>query len=120
MSSRRKKSSPETTHAAVTASGTGTALTAQGMKNISVQIVATSVSSGGVFALEGSLDGTSFGVLTPKTTAAANLAVSNRLFTVSANGTYILEYENVSVKDVHVNLSTRTDGTYTVKVWMSD
>jgi hypothetical protein len=119
--SRKKRSSPETTHSAVVAAGTGTALGAQGMSKATVQIVATNISAGGgVFALEGSDEGPSYGVLTSKTTASAGLAVTNRLFTVSANGTYILEYVDLSLFSVRVNFSTRTDGTYTIKVFMSE
>ena len=117
---RIKRSSPDTLLNAVAAQGAGSAVTAQGFSKATLQVVASSVSSGGVIALDGSVDGTSFGPLTPKAVAGANLAVTNRLFTISSNGTYLIEYEGLAVKDVKANLSTRTDGTYTAKVWLSD
>jgi hypothetical protein len=71
------------------------------------------VTAGGVIQLEGSQDGSSWGLLTPDDGDAAGLAIANRQGTISANGTYLLEYHNVKVEYVRANLSARTDGTYT-------
>ncbi len=117
---RRKKSSPETLLDGVTSTGAGSGVTADGLKNMTLQVVASSVTSGGTIQLEGSLDGTSYGLLTPKDGDQTNLAVSNRQGVISADGIYLLEYENVAVSKVRAHLSARTDGTYTAKVWMAE
>lgn len=117
---RRKKSSPETLLTGVVATGAGSAVTADGLKNLTLQVVATNVSSGGSMGLEGTVDGTSFGLLTPKDGDQSGLAINNRLGAISSNGTFLLEYENVAVKKVRANLSARSDGTFTAKVWMAE
>jgi hypothetical protein len=109
-----------TSLSAVTATGAGSTAGADGRGKISLQVVAASVSTGGAIVLEGTLDDSSWCRLTPKDGDMTGLAIANRVGTISASGTYILEYENVNALKVRANLVTRTDGTYTAKIRVSD
>lgn len=105
-----------TSLSAVTATGAGTALGADGRRNLSMQIDASSVSTGGTLVLEGTLDDSTWCPLKPVSSAMTGLAMSNRVLTVSATGTYIVHYTNKCVLKIRANLTGRTDGTYTVKI----
>ncbi|MHC4501809.1 MAG: hypothetical protein ACYTFI_00770 [Planctomycetota bacterium] len=109
-----------TSLSAAVAAAAGTAINADGRGSASMQIDASAVSTGGTVVLEGSLDGTTWARLTPKDGDAAGLAIANRIGTISATGTYIMEYENICALKLRANLLTRTDGTYTVQIRVKD
>lgn len=109
-----------TSLSAVTGTGAGSTLNASGRRSMSMQIAATSVSSGCTIVLEGTLDDSKWSRLTPKDGDASGLAIANRVGTISATGDYIMEYENVCALKVRANILTRSDGTYTAKVRVQD
>lgn len=109
-----------TSLSAVVATGAGAELNADGRHSASVQIAATSVSSGAQFVLEGTLDDVKWSYLTPKDGDQANLAIGNRIGVISSTGDYILEYENICALKVRANCVAWTDGTYTAKIRVQD
>ena len=115
-----KRDSPVTLLSAVVATGAGSATLAYGFSRATVAVTVTSETTGGVLQIEGSVDGTSFGILTPTGSVVSGCAISNGLITLSADGTYIVKFEGLALKEIRANLSARTDGTYTVKVSMAE
>jgi hypothetical protein len=83
----------------VVATGAGTAQDTGKFTRFTAQIIATSVTTGGTMAIQGSLDGTNWGNIS--STA------------VSANGSTMVNFEG-AYPQVRGNLTARTDGTYTV------
>jgi len=105
---------------AVGATGAGTAVPSDGRSRISMQVDVATVTTGGAIVLEGTLDGETWARLTPKDGDATGLVIANRIGTISATGTYIMEYENVCVAQVRPNITAWTDGAWTVQVRTQD
>lgn len=85
---------------AVVTTGAGSSVEVAG-RPFTVQIDASSVTTGGTVLVQGSLDASTWG--TVSTTA------------VSANGTTLVSSTN-PYKYIRTNVSARTDGTYTTKI----
>jgi len=69
-----------------------------------------------VVRVDGSLDGTSYGVMSLDSTAVANAAYTNNLVTISASGTYLLIVKSTKakyLKPVFVSETDDTDATVT-------
>jgi len=97
-----KKGNVTTLLNAVTSTGTSDYLDCSINKNITFQIIAASVSTGGTVDIEASLDGTNYGVISTNA--------------ISGNGSTFFTISQKVYKYLRANLSARTDGTYTVKV----
>lgn len=96
---------------AVTATGVSTQVYTLDKKDLTFAVVASSVTTGGVFKFEGSPDGTNWGSLG----TVDNTGTTGVTQTVGANGVFFFDVVNAgSLKYIRVNLSTRTDGTFTV------
>lgn len=104
----------QATMTTVTATTTGDAVDIDKRTSASIEVLAAGTVDG-VISLEGSNSKTNYGPLTPKDGDSAGCAIANRLATLSAAGTYIIEYTDLCVRSVRVKL-TRTTGTFTVRL----
>lgn len=96
---------------AVTATGVSTQVYTLDKKELTIAVVASSITDGGTFTFEGSPDGTNWGTVG----SISPLGTTTVTQGISANGTTFYEIVNASsLKYFRVNLSARTDGTYTV------
>lgn len=97
---------------AVTAAGPSSDVYVLDKKQLTVCIVASAISgAGSIFTFQGSPDQSNYGAVG----SVNNVASVNSTQTIGANGTYIFEIVNASsLKWFRVNLTTRTDGTFTV------
>lgn len=86
---------------AVTSTGASSAETVSMFNKMTFYITSSSVSSGGTVLIQGSADGTNW----------VTLDTTN----VTSSGTDAVSFSEILHKFVRVNLSARTDGTYTVK-----
>ncbi len=84
---------------AVVATGAGGDVDTLGGRPLSMITIASDVTSGAVLKMEGSCEGTNWVELTTRN--------------ISANGTYV-DSVDYPIKLVRGNVSSRTDGTYTV------
>jgi len=103
----------QTSMSAVTTTTTGTAVDIDKRKSASLEVLAAGGTVSGVISLEGSNGKTNYGALTPKDGDVSGCAIANRLATITAAGTYIIEYRDLCVKSVRAKL-THTNGTFTV------
>jgi len=108
----RRPTIEQATMTAATGTTTGAAVNADKRTSASIEVLAADTVSG-VVSLQGSCGGTNYGPLTPKDGDATGIAIANRLASLSATGTYIIEYENICVKKLRV-LLTRSNGTFTI------
>lgn len=97
------KLGPVTNLSAVTANTDGSAIDVSSYHNITVHITSASVTDGATFSVESSLDNTNWVEL--------DSAV------IGANETSEYSYTNVAYKYVRTRITSRTDGTYTSKVY---
>jgi len=96
---------------AVTAVGASTAAGVLSYKELTICVVATAISSGGTFTFQGSPDLTNWG--TVASIDIADLVSATQVIT--GDGTTYYEIVNASsLKYFRVNLTSYTDGTYTV------
>ena len=103
----------ETLLDAVTSTGASTDVYTLDKNGITIEITASSVSTGGTIKIQGTSDNTNYGDLG----VDDNTGTISQSITIDADGTYYYEVVNASsVKYMRANLSSRTDGTYTVKM----
>lgn len=95
----------------VTSTGTSADFSVFGKKELTIEIIAANVTDGATFSIEATTDQTNYGTI----------GVVNRSGTIysdiviDANGTYYYEVINASsLKYIRGNLSSRSDGTYTM------
>lgn len=94
-----------TLFSAVTSTGAGATIDVNRWKEKSVYIKATSVTSGGVVAIQTSHNGSDW--------------VTLHSVTVSSNGTTEVAISGLFHRFIRANLTSRTDGTYTVTMLLN-
>ncbi len=87
---------------AVVADGASDVINTELYNDLTFQTTAASISSGGTIKIEGSLDGTNY--------------VTYKEYTVVGNGTWAFAIIDERLTYVRAVLSSRSDGTYTVKL----
>lgn len=98
---------------AVTATGRSTFTDTLSYKGLTFCIVASSVTDGATFIFEGSPDGTTTNTQGLQAKNSSTGAVGNS-FNITADGTYYFQIDDtIASKYLDINLSARTDGTYT-------
>lgn len=96
---------------AVTTTGASTQVYVLDKKDLVFVVTASSTSTGGTFTFEGSADGTNWGAIGTVDKAGSTSATQD----IAADGTVFFQVINCdSLKYVRANLSSVTDGTYTV------
>jgi len=104
----------ETLLNAVTATGASTDVYVLDKNYITIEVVASSVTTGGTIDIEGTSDQTNYGTIG----VVDNSDTVSSSISISSDGTYYYDVKNASsVKYMRANLSSRTDGTYTVKIF---
>jgi hypothetical protein len=99
---------------AVTATGRSTFTDTLSYKGLTFCIVASSITDGATFIFEGSPDTTTANTQELQAKRSDTGAIGN-VFNITADGTHYFQIDDaISPKSVDVNLSARTDGTYTV------
>lgn len=93
--------------------GPGTSIDTLAYDKVTVCVVATSVTTGGTFTYQASPDGTNWG--TVASTGSNNTSAATQV--IAADGTFIFEIDVKKIKEFRTNLTSRTDGTYSVYVW---
>lgn len=88
---------------AVTSTGAGSDIDVSNYNKITVAYTASSVSTGGTVKLEGSMDGTNYYDIDSES--------------ISSDGTTYHSVSGEKHKYIRTNLSSRTDGTYTTKIF---
>ncbi len=95
----------------LTAPAASEALECLGATQHSIDLTVASIDTDVVFHLEGSVDGTNFGVLRMANTAVTGLAISANVATVTANDTFILAVENAPLEKIRINWTAENGGT---------
>lgn len=98
-----EKSGPTTNLNAVTANTDGASVDVSEYHNVTVHITAASITDGATFSIESSLDGTNWVELDSDI--------------IGANGTSEYSYANVAYAYVRTRITSRTDGTFTSKIY---
>ena len=99
---------------AVTATGRSTFTDVLSYKGLTFCIVASSVTDGATFIFEGSPDADTANVQGLQAKRSDTGAIGNS-FNITADGTHYFQIDDaITPKHLDVNLSARTDGTYTV------
>lgn len=106
-----------TTFTQLTAPGVTAAEDVKGFKTHAFQVKVASINTDVVVGAQGSFDGTNYFTL-PFLTIASGLAVTGlsvgattNLATITANGTYVLAYQEIPLKYIKFNFSAENGGT---------
>ncbi|TFH43581.1 MAG: hypothetical protein E4G94_04670 [ANME-2 cluster archaeon] len=102
----------ETQHLAITAATNGVGVNVSDMNRVSCVVEATGVTNGGTVTVQGSSDDVAFG---PVPTVGLD-GVLRSVQTIAATGNYEFKVVNCDPLYLRADLTTRTDGTYTIKL----
>jgi len=96
---------------AVTSTGASTQVYTLDKREFVFAVVASSTTDGGIFTFEGSPDGTNWGAVATINSGGTTASTQ----TVADDGTFFFEIVNAdTIKYLRANLTTRSDGTFTV------
>lgn len=94
---------PITNLSAVTATGAGSSVDVSNYHNYTIQIVASSVTTGASVLVQHSLDGTNWATISTNS--------------ITSNGVTEITISQVAYRYLRTNVSSRTDGTYTTYIY---
>jgi len=100
----------DNTFTQLTAPGVTTSIGTTGLRNHSFQVTIAAIDTNVVVQIEGSNDGTSFGIV-QAVTAGTGISLTNSVATITANATYILTPKNAAIKNLRFRFVSESGGT---------
>ncbi len=95
----------------LTAPGASLALECAGAHNHSIALTTAATDTSVLLHVEGSVDGTLFGVLGLKNTPVTGLAIATNIMTITTDDTFIIQVENTPLEKIRINFTSEVGGT---------